>query len=128
MIVCSECGENSFCIFDNEEFEGWVCRRCFMRVGYSYEEWEEACEEAREERQQRRNRQALSDYSNFSPVQRNKNRVCKYGCGKMLYWDDSIESKNKFVEVETKQLHTFLRCSNFKKQVIDNKKRDEGKL
>src|SRR5687768_13345558 len=110
-IECSECEDpDAFCIYDDG---AWICRNCFIMEGNTYEDWNEKCEQAAIERQQRRNERAYSEYNDFTPttIQRNKNKICKFGCGTMLYWNDKLETKNKFVEVNTEKPHTFFRCS-----------------
>lgn len=45
-------------------------------------------------------------------------KPCKYGCGKRIYWDDSIkDSKIKYVEEDTKQLHNYPRCADLLRQL-----------
>lgn len=41
---------------------------------------------------------------------------CIYGCGKTLYWDDDIEGKLKWCEVDTKLKHDYKRCAEILKE------------
>jgi hypothetical protein len=41
-----------------------------------------------------------------------KVRQCKYGCGKLIFWDDTVKEKMKFVEEGSRILHTYPRCAD----------------
>lgn len=44
-------------------------------------------------------------------------KICIYGCGKMVYWDDSIVNKKlKWVESDTGILHSYPRCADLLKE------------
>lgn len=46
-----------------------------------------------------------------------KIKPCKYGCGKMVFWDNTIKDKNiKYRETDTGQLHDYPRCADLLKE------------
>jgi hypothetical protein len=46
-----------------------------------------------------------------------KMKKCRYGCGKMVFWDDSINDKKiKYRETDTGDLHDYPRCADLLKE------------
>lgn len=41
---------------------------------------------------------------------------CKYGCGKLIFWDNNIQGKIKFRETDTGLLHDYPRCAKLLKE------------
>ncbi|MDR4490842.1 MAG: hypothetical protein R2685_08065 [Candidatus Nitrosocosmicus sp.] len=46
-------------------------------------------------------------------------KLCKYGCGKYVYWNESIKGKLKWVEYDSGSLniiHNYPRCADLLKE------------
>lgn len=43
------------------------------------------------------------------------NKPCIYGCGKNVFWNNIIEGKLKWCEVDTRLLHDYKRCADLLK-------------
>lgn len=43
-------------------------------------------------------------------------KLCKYGCGKMVWWDDTIAAKIKWRELDTGVAHNYPRCADLLKE------------
>lgn len=125
-IICGSCGiTGKWCIWQHEE-QDWICKLCFISGGGTYSEWEEAVAEAKERRKERLEASA----SGVEPIEygtktRTKPRPCTKGCGgTLIYWDDKLQGTNKFVEIETRLPHSFIRCAALKHA----KEKEEQKL
>lgn len=42
-------------------------------------------------------------------------KECKYGCGKMVYWDNNLDGKLKWREVDGGAIHSYPRCADILK-------------
>lgn len=113
MIVCGSCEEEKWCLYDDGR---WICKDCFIQAGGDYDTWDDLNEQAKQRREEKRAAMASEEYDEFAPSIKTAAKLCKYGCKTMIYWDDSVAERNKFVESETKLAHTFRRCSEMIKK------------
>ena len=53
-------------------------------------------------------------------------KKCRYGCGKVVYWDNNRSEKIRWVEVDTEPptFHDFKRCA----QLLKEQNKDVGVL
>lgn len=125
-IICGSCGiTGKWCIWRMEESD-WICKVCFTAEGGTYAEWEEAVEAAKQRRKERLEASASGvEPITYSTQTHTKPRPCNKGCGgTLIYWDDKLQGTNKFVEMETRLPHNFIRCAVLK----DAKNKEEQRL